>query len=149
MEPKSLKGESRDQARRFAAKAASASVRLADHQVEACSAVLDIKIRERSAADKLLGRTDTFVEGEGEHLGGGEAVTNQPLHLVAGEWLIAMARETHKLRVGIPALERWERVGGVWTQCDASSHEDRLMSADSSLGIRSDHAATVYDRPDA
>jgi hypothetical protein len=37
----------------------------------------------------------------------------------------------------------------VWAQRDVLAHEDRLVSADPSLSLRSDHAATVYDRPDA
>jgi len=97
----------------------------------------------------MLFRADSFIEGEGEHLGGGEALANQALHLVTGERLIAMARETYELGVGIPALERWQGVGGVWAQRDVLAHEDRLVSADPSLSLRSDHAVTVYDRPDA
>jgi hypothetical protein len=37
----------------------------------------------------------------------------------------------------------------VRTQRNALAHEDRLMSADCALVIRSGHAATVYDRPNA
>lgn len=97
----------------------------------------------------MLFRADSFIEGEGEHLGGGEALANQALHLVTGERLIAMARETYELGVGIPALECGERRSGVWAQRNTLAHEDRLVSADPSLSLRSDHAATVYDRPDA
>ena len=78
----------------------------------------------------MLSRTNTFVEGEGEHLGGGEALTNEALNLVAGERLVAVTGESHELWVGIPALECREGIGGVRTQRDALAHEDRLVSAD-------------------
>ncbi|MFM2193971.1 MAG: hypothetical protein RLZZ460_641 [Chloroflexota bacterium] len=149
MESKSLKGKSRDEARCLSAESTAASRRLADHQVKGCRAILDIEIRERAAADEFLVQPNAFVKGEGEHLGGGEALADQPLHLVAAERFAAMAREAHQFRIGIPAFEGWQGIGGVWAQRDALAHEDRLVSAEHSLGIRSDHAATVYDRPDA
>jgi hypothetical protein len=37
----------------------------------------------------------------------------------------------------------------VRPQRDALAHEDRLMSADCTLALRSDHAITVYDRLNA
>jgi hypothetical protein len=94
-------------------------------------------------------RANTFVEGEGEHLGGGEAIANQAFHLVASERLVAVTGESHELRVGIPALECREGLDGVRPQRDALAHEDRLMSADCTLALRSDHAITVYDRLNA
>ena len=47
----SLKGELGDESRRLTAETAAASGRLADHQVEACSAVLNIEICQRAAAN--------------------------------------------------------------------------------------------------
>jgi hypothetical protein len=79
--------------------------------------------------------TDTFIEGEGEHLGGGEAVTHQALHLIAGERLVAVTGEAHELRIGIPAFEGWEGIGGVWAQRHVLAHEYRLVSADRSMGL--------------
>lgn len=94
------------------------------------SAVLNIEIRQCAAANQLFVSTDTFVEGEGEHLGGGEAIANQTFHLVASERLVAVTGEAHQLWIGVPALERWEGIGGVWAQRDTLAHEDCLMSAD-------------------
>jgi hypothetical protein len=37
----------------------------------------------------------------------------------------------------------------VRPQRDTLAHEDRLMSADCTLALRSDHAITVYDRLNA
>jgi hypothetical protein len=37
----------------------------------------------------------------------------------------------------------------VRAQRDALAHENRLVPADCSLALRSDHAVTVYDRLDA
>ena len=130
MQAERLKGESRDKSRGLTAEAASASGRFADHQVEACSTILIIEIRQRAAANQLLGSADTFIEGEGEHLGGGESIANEALYLVAGERLVAMTGEPHQLWIGIPALERWEGIGGVWAQRNVLAHEDCLMSAD-------------------
>jgi hypothetical protein len=98
--------------------------------VEACSAILNIKICQCAASNELLSRTNTLVEGEGEHLGGGEAIANQAFHLIAGEWLVAVTGEAYELWVGVPALECWEGIGGVWAQRDVLAHEDCLMSAD-------------------
>ena len=117
--------------------------------MEACSAILNVKVRQRATADEVFFRADPFIEGEGEHLGGGEAIANEALHLVATQRLVAVTGESHQLRVGIPALECWEGLGGVWAQRNVLAHEDRLVSADPSLALRSDHAVTVYDRPDA
>ena len=130
MKAKGLKGELGDESRRLTAKTAAASGRLADHQVEACSPILNIKICQRAAANQLFVSADTFVEGEGEHLGGGEAIANEAFYLVAGEWLIAVTGEAYELWVGVPALERWKGIGGVWAQRDVLAHEDCLMSAD-------------------
>ena len=94
------------------------------------SAVLNIEIRQCAATDQLFVSADTFVEGEGEHLGGGEAIANEAFYLVAGERLIAVAGEAYELWVGVPALERWKGIGGVWAQRDVLAHEDCLMSAD-------------------
>jgi len=149
MEPECFKGELRNESRRLAAETASASGRLTNHQVEACRAILNIEIGQGAAANELLSRANTFVEGKGEHLGGGEAFTNQALNLVAGERLVAVAGEAYELWVGVPALERWEGIGGVRAQRDALAHENRLVPADCSLALRSDHAVTVYDRLDA
>jgi hypothetical protein len=93
-------------------------------------AILNIKIRQRAAANEAFLCADPFVEGEGEHLGGGEALANQALNLVTGEGLVAMTGEAYELWVGIPALERWEGIGGVWAQRNVLAHEDCLMSAD-------------------
>jgi hypothetical protein len=117
--------------------------------MEACGTILNIKVRQRATADEVFLRPDPFVEGEGEHLGGGEAVANQALHLVAAERLVAVTGESHELRVGIPALECREGLDGVRPQRDTLAHEDRLMSADCTLALRSDHAITVYDRLNA
>ena len=149
MQAEGLKGEASDKSGCLAAEAAPADGRLADHQMKGGGTVLDIEIRQRAATDEMLFRADSFIEGEGEHLGGGEAVANQALNLVTGERLIAMARETNELGVGVPALECWQGVGGVWAQRNVLAHEDRLVSADPALSLRSDHAVTVYDRPDA
>ena len=130
MKPKRLKGELGNESRRLAAEAAATSGRLADHQVEARSAILNIKICQCAATDQLFVSADTFVEGEGEHLGGGEAIANEAFYLVAGERLIAVAGEAYELWVGVPALERWKGIGGVWAQRDVLAHEDCLMSAD-------------------
>ena len=94
------------------------------------SAILNIEIRQRAAANQLFVGADTFVEGKGEHLGGGESVANQALYLVAHERLIAMARKAYELGVGVPALERREGRDGVWAQRHVFAHEDCLMSAD-------------------
>lgn len=94
-------------------------------------------------------RAYPFVKGEGEHLGGGEAVANQALHFVAAERLVAMSGEAHQFGIGIPALECWEGLDGVRPQRDALAHEDRLMSADCTMSLRSHHAITVYDRLNA
>lgn len=94
------------------------------------SAVLNIEIRQCAAANQLFVSTDTFVEGEGEHLRGAEALADHALHLIAGEWLVAVTGEAHQLWIGVPALERWEGIGGVWAQRDTLAHEDCLMSAD-------------------
>lgn len=94
------------------------------------SAVFNIEIRQCAAANQLFVSANPFVEGEGEHLGGGEALADHALHLIAGEWLVAVTGEAHQLRIGIPALERWEGIGGVWAQRDTLAHEDCLMSAD-------------------
>jgi len=130
MQAECLKGESRDESRRLAAETAPAGGRLADHQVKRGCAILNIKIRQRAAANQLLGGANTFIEGEGEHLGGGESVANEAFYLVAGERLVAMTGEAYELWVGIPALERWEGIGGVWAQRNVLAHEDCLMSAD-------------------
>lgn len=130
MQAERLKGEASNEACRLAAKAAAAGGRFADHQVEACSTILNVKVRQRATADEVFFRADPFVEGEGEHLGGGEAVANEALHLVAAERLVPVTSEAHQLRVGIPALERREGPYGVRPQRDALAHEDRLMSAD-------------------
>jgi hypothetical protein len=98
--------------------------------VKGGSTILNVEIRQRAATNQLLGSTDAFVEGEGEHLGGGEALANKALNLVAGKRLIAMAGEAYELWVSVPALECWEGIGGVWAQRDALAHEDCLMSAD-------------------
>jgi hypothetical protein len=98
--------------------------------MERRSAILDIEICQRAAANEAFLCADTFIEGEGEHLGGGESVANEALYLVARERLIAMARKAYELGVGIPALERWEGLGAVWAQRDVLAHEDCLMSAD-------------------
>lgn len=111
--------------------------------------VFDIEICQRAATNEALFRADSFIEGEGEHLGGGEAIANEALHLVATQRLVAVTSKSHKVRVGIPALERREGFGGVWAQRNVLAHEDRLVSADPSLSLRSNHAVTVYDRPDA
>jgi hypothetical protein len=149
MEAKRLKGELGNESRRLTAKTAAASGRLTDHQVEACSPILNIEICQCAAANEMFCRANTFVEGEGEHLGGGEAIANQAFHLVASERLVAVTGESHELRVGIPALECREGLDGVRPQRDALAHEDRLMSADCTLALRSDHAITVYDRLNA
>jgi len=130
MKSKSLKGESRDETRCLTAKTASAGGRFSDHQVKGGSTVLNVEIRQRAAANEMFCRANTFVEGEGEHLGGGETVANEALHLVAGERLVAVTRQAHELAVGIPALQCWEGLGGVWAQRDVLAHENRLMSAD-------------------
>jgi len=117
--------------------------------MERCSAILDIEIRQRAAANELFRCADPLVEGKREHLGSSEAVTNEALHLVAAERLVAMTSKTHQLRVGVPTLQRGEGFAGVWTQRNVLTHEDRLVAADCSLALRSDHAITVYDRPDA
>ncbi len=98
--------------------------------MERCSAILDIEIRQRAAANEAFLCADAFVEGEGEHLGSGEALANQALNLVTGERLVAVTGEAHELWVGIPTLERGEGLGAVWAQRDVLAHEDRLMSAD-------------------
>ena len=98
--------------------------------MERCSAILDIEIRQRAAANEAFLCADAFVEGEGEHLGSGEALANQALNLVTGERLVAVTGEAHQLRIGVPALECWEGIGAVWAQRDVLAHEDRLMSAD-------------------
>ena len=149
MEAKGLKGESSNESRRLAAEATPTSGRFADHQVKAGSTILNVEIRQRAATNEAFFRADTFVEGEGKHLGGGEAIANEALHLVAAQRLVAVTSESHKFRVGIPALERREGLGGVWAQRNVLAHEDRLVSADPSLSLRSNHAVTVYDRPDA
>ena len=149
MEPECFKGELRNKSRRLAAEPAPASGRLTNHQVKACRAILNIEIGQGAAANELLSRANTFVEGEGEHLGGGEAVANQALNLVAGERLVAVTGEAHQLRIGIPTFQGWEGFGGVRAQRYPLAHEDRLVSADCSLALRSDHAVTVYDRLDA
>jgi hypothetical protein len=41
-----------------------------------------------------------------------------------------VAGEAYELWVGVPALECWEGIGGVWAQRDVLAHEDCLMSAD-------------------
>ena len=130
MEAEGLKGELCDESCSLAAKTAAARGWLADHQVEACSTILNIEICQRAAADKLFSRPNTFVEGEGEHLGSGEALANQALNLVTGERLVAVTGEAHQLRIGVPALECWEGIGAVWAQRDVLAHEDCLMSAD-------------------
>ena len=94
------------------------------------STIFNIEIRQRAAATQLLGGADSFIEGEGEHLGGGESVANEAFYLVAGKRLVAMTGEAYELWVGIPALERWEGIGGVWAQRNVLAHEDCLMSAD-------------------
>jgi hypothetical protein len=98
--------------------------------MERCSAILDIEIRQRAAANEMFCRANTFVEGEGEHLGGGEAIANQAFHLVASERLVAVTGEAHQLRIGIPTFQGWEGFGGMWAQRDVLAHEDCLMSAD-------------------
>ena len=130
MQTQRLKGELCDESCGLAAEPTPARGRLTDHQVEACSAILDIEIRQRAAANKLFSRPNTFVEGEGEHLGSGEALANQALNLVTGERLVAVTGEAHQLRIGVPALECWEGIGAVWAQRDVLAHEDCLMSAD-------------------
>jgi hypothetical protein len=130
MEAEGLKGESSNESRSLTAEAAPAGGRFADHQMKSGGAILDIKIRQRAAANQLFVSADAFIEGEGEHLGGGEAVTNEALHLVAAERLVAVTGEAYELGVGIPALERWEGLGGVWTQGNVLAHEDCLVSAD-------------------
>ena len=130
MKPKGLKGELGNESRRLTAKPAATSGWLADHQMERRSAILDIEVCQRAAANQLFVSADPFVEGEGEHLGGGEALANEAFYLIAGEWLVAVTGEAHQLRIGIPALERWEGIGGVWAQRDTLAHEDCLMSAD-------------------
>ena len=92
--------------------------------------VLDIEIRQRTATNEAFFRADSFIEGEGEHLGGGESVANEALYLVAGERLVAVTGEAYELGVGIPALECWEGIGGVWAQRNVLAHEDCLVSAD-------------------
>ena len=81
----------------------------------------------------MLFCTDAFIEGKREHLGGSESVTNKALHLVAAERLVAVTSESYEFRVGIPTLERWEGLGGVWAQRHVLAHEDRLVSADPTL----------------
>jgi len=130
MEAKRLKGELGNESRRLTAKTAAASGRLTDHQVEACSPILNIEICQCAAANEMFCRPNTFVEGEGEHLGGGEAIANQAFHLVASERLVAVTGEAHQLRIGIPTFQGWEGFGGMWAQRDVLAHEDCLMSAD-------------------
>jgi hypothetical protein len=98
--------------------------------VEACSTILNVKVRQCAAANEMFCRANTFVEGEGEHLGGGEAIANQALNLVTGERLVAVTGEAHQLRIGIPTFQGWEGFGGMWAQRDVLAHEDCLMSAD-------------------
>ena len=130
MQAEGLKGESSNESCRLTAEAAPAGGRFADHQMKGGGTVLDIEIRQRAAANEAFLRADPFVEGEGEHLGSGEALAYQALDLVTGERLVAMTGEAHQLRIGIPALECWEGIGGVWAQRDVLAHEDCLMSAD-------------------
>ena len=130
MKAKRLKGEASNEPCCLTAKAAAAGGWLADHQMERCSAVLDIEVCQRAAANEAFLCADPFVEGEGEHLGGGEALANQALNLVTGERLVAVTGKAYQLWVGIPALERGEGLGAVWAQCDVLAHEDSLMSAD-------------------
>ena len=130
MEAEGLKGELCDESCGLATEPTPARGWLADHQVEACSAILNIEIRQRAAANKAFLCADAFVEGEGEHLGSGKALANQALNLVTGERLVAVTGEAHELWVGIPTLERWEGLDAVWAQRNVLAHEDRLMSAD-------------------
>ena len=117
--------------------------------MERCSAIFDVEVCQRAAANEAFLCADAFIEGEGEHLGSGEALANQALNLVTGERLVAVTGKAYQLRVGIPALERGEGLGAVWAQCDVLAHEDRFMSADCTLALLSDHAVTVYDRLNA
>jgi hypothetical protein len=149
MQAKRLKSEASDKSCRLAAETATTGGWFANHQMKGGGPVLDIEIRECATTNELLLRANTLIEGKREHLGGREAVANQALNLVTGERLVAMARETNELGVGVPALECWQGVGGVWAQRNVLAHEDRLVSADPALSLRSDHAVTVYDRPDA
>ena len=130
MEAEGLKGELGNESRRLTAKTAAASGRLTDHQVEACSPILNVEICQCAAANEMFCRANTFVEGEGEHLGGGEAIANQAFHLVASERLVAVTGEAHQLRIGIPTFQGWEGFGGMWAQRDVLAHEDCLVSAD-------------------
>ena len=149
MQAEGLKGELSNESCRLAAEAATAGGRFADHQVEGCASVLNIKVCQRAATDEALFCADAFIEGKREHLGGGEAFTNETLHLVTAERMITVTSESYELGVGIPAFERREGLGGVRAQRNVLAHEDRLVSADPSLSLRSNHAVTVYDRPDA
>ena len=130
MKAKRLKGELGNETCCLAAKTAAASGRLADHQMKRRSAILDVEVCQRAAANEAFFRADPFVEGEGEHLGSGEALAYQALDLVTGERLVAVTGEAHELWVGIPTLERGEGLGAVWAQRNVLAHEDRLMSAD-------------------
>ena len=149
MKAECLNGEASDKSRRLAAEAAPAGGRFADHQMKGCGPVLDIEIRERTTTNELLLCATTLIEGEGEHLGGSEAVANEALNFVAAKRLVTVTSESHQLRIGVPALERREGLGGVWAQRYVFAHEDRLVSADPAMALRSNHAVTVYDRPDA
>ena len=132
MQAEGLKGESSNESCGLAAETATTGGRFADHQMKGGGSVLDIKIRERTTTDELLLRAVTFIEGEGEHLGGSEAVANETFNFIAAERLVAVTSESHKFRVGIPALERREGFGGVRAQRKVLAHEDRLVSADPS-----------------
>ena len=104
MTPKGLKGKPGDEFCCLAPETASAGGRFADHQVKGRSTILDVKICKRAAANQLLIGTDTFIQGECEHLGCREALAYQAFNLFATEWLVAMAGEAYKLRVGVPTL---------------------------------------------
>ena len=149
MQAEGLKGEASNESCRLAAEAATTCGGFADHQVKGGGPVLDIEIRERATTNELLLGADTFIEREREHLGGREAVANEAFNLVAAERLVAVTSESHQLRIGVPALKRREGFHGMWAQRYMFAHEDRLVSADCSLALRSNHAVTVYDRHDA
>jgi hypothetical protein len=60
-----------------------------------------------------------------------------------------VASESNQFGIGIPALERRERLGGMGAQHHVLTQQHNLMSTDCSLALRSDHGATVYDRHNA
>jgi len=149
MQAEGFKSEASDESCRLAAQVATTCAGFADHQVKGGGPVLDIEIRERATTNELLLRAGTFIEREREHLGGREAVANEAFNLVPAERLVTVTSKSHQLRVGVPTLERREGLGGMWAQRYMFAHEDRLVPADCSLALRSNHAVTVYDRPDA